>query len=85
MDFDNWGVVLAAMTGVFIVLSIIALALYLISAFARYKYLKIRSYENAWMAFIPIVNIWAIVEATYGRKEKIQGGGHYLQRQRIQR
>ena len=71
MDFDNWGVVLAAMTGVFIVVSIIALALYLISAFARYKYLKIRSYENAWMAFIPIANIWAIVEATYGRKEKI--------------
>ena len=71
MDFDNWGVIIAAMTGVFVVVSIIVLALYLISAFARYKYLKVRSYENAWFAFIPIVNIWAIVEATYGRKEKI--------------
>ena len=71
MDFDNWGVIIAAMTGVFVVVSIIVLALYLISAFARYKYLKIRSYENAWFAFIPIANIWAIVEATYGRREKV--------------
>ena len=71
MDFDNWGVIIAAMTGVFVVVSIIVLALYLISAFARYKYLKIRSYENAWFAFIPIANIWSIVEATYGRREKV--------------
>jgi nitrate reductase gamma subunit len=70
-DISDLGVVLAAMAGVFVVLSVIALALFLIGCIARYKYLKIRSYENAWLAFIPIANIWAIVEATYGSREKI--------------
>ncbi len=71
MDFDDMSVIIAAMAGVFIVVMLIVLALYLIGAIARYRYLKIRSYENAWMAFIPIANIWAIVEATYGRREKV--------------
>ena len=71
MDFDDMSVLIAAMAGVFIVVMLIVLALYLIGAIARYRYLKIRSYENAWMAFIPIANIWAIVEATYGRREKV--------------
>ncbi|MCR5650305.1 MAG: hypothetical protein K6F86_03920 [Lachnospiraceae bacterium] len=62
---------LIAMTGFIAVFSLIALALYLVASFARYRYLRIRSYENAWMAFIPIANIWAIVEATYGKSERI--------------
>lgn len=55
----------------FAVLLVIMLVLYLIDAIAKYKYLKVRSYENAWMAFLPIVNIWAAVEATYGTDETI--------------
>ncbi len=57
--------------GFIAVFFIIWLVFYLIDAIARYRYLKVRSYENAWMAFIPIVNIWASVEATYGDPEKI--------------
>ena len=71
MDYSDFDGFIAAMAGVFMISAVIILILYLISSFARYKYLKIRSYENAWMAFIPIVNIWAIVEATYGNKERI--------------
>ena len=66
--FDEY---LMAMTGVFATISVIGLALYLVASFARYKYLRIRSYENAWMAFIPIANIWALVEATYGKSDRI--------------
>ena len=72
MDMDRYfDGILAAMAGMIVFASIVSLVLYFIAAFARYKYLRIRSYENAWMAFVPIVNIWAIVEATYGKKERI--------------
>ncbi len=71
MDFNDMDGYLAAITGVFAIWAVIALALFLVGCVARYKYLKIRSYENAWLAFIPIANIWAIVEATYGNREKI--------------
>ena len=70
MDWSMDGF-LMAVSGVFAMASVIALALYLVASFARYRYLKIRSYEMAWMAFIPIANIWALVEATYGRRERI--------------
>ena len=60
-----------AMAGVFVVFTVVLLVFYLVASFARYKYLKVRSYENAWMAFIPFANIWAVVEATYGRRDKI--------------
>ena len=71
MDFNDMDGYLAAITGVFAIWAVIALAFFLVGCVARYKYLKIRSYENAWLAFIPIANIWAIVEATYGNREKI--------------
>ena len=71
MDFSDLNGFLAAIAGVFAIASVIALALFLIGSIARYKYLKIRSYENAWFAFIPIANIWAIVEAVYGKRERI--------------
>lgn len=72
MDMDRYfDGILAAMAGMIVFASIVSLVLYFIAAFARYKYLRIRSYENAWMAFVPIVNIWAIVEATYGKTERI--------------
>ncbi len=61
----------AAMTGVFMVAGVIGIALYLVAAYARYRYLRIRNYDNAWMAFVPIANIWAVVEATYGKQDRI--------------
>ena len=70
MDWSMNGY-LMALSGGFALASIIAIALYLVASFARYRYLRIRSYERAWMAFIPIANVWALVEATYGRRERI--------------
>ena len=70
MDWSMDGY-LMALSGAFIIAGIVSLALYFVAAFARYRYLRIRSYENAWMAFIPIANIWALVEATYGKRERI--------------
>ena len=67
----NMEEMIVAMAGVFVIASIIGIVLYLIGAIARYRYLRIRSYDNAWMAFIPIINVWAIVEATYGRRDTI--------------
>ena len=58
--------VLATLGGLLIVVFLILIALYLVDAIARYKYLKVRSYQNPWMGFIPIANIYACVEATYG-------------------
>ncbi len=71
MDYDDLSVMITAMAGVFAVLSVIAMVFFIIGCVARYKYLRIRSYENAWMAFIPIANVWAMVEATYGKRERI--------------
>ncbi len=70
MDDEMLGL-LIAMTGIFVVAGIIVLVLYLIDAIARFIYLKVRNYDNAWMAFIPIVNLWASVEATYGDSETV--------------
>ena len=58
--------VLAALGGFFLFLILILIALYLVDAIARSKYLKVRNYTNAWMGFIPVANIYACVEATYG-------------------
>ncbi|WP_022764174.1 hypothetical protein [Butyrivibrio sp. XPD2006] len=58
--------VLAALGGFLMVLFLILIALYLVDAIARYKYLKVRNYPNPWMGFIPIANVYACVEATYG-------------------
>ena len=71
-NMDDYGFGLMAVMGMFFaVILVIMLVLYLIDAIAKYKYLRVRSYENAWMAFIPIINIWAVVEATYGNGETI--------------
>ena len=64
MDWSTDGY-LMALSRVFVVAGIVSVALYLVAAFARYRYLRIRSYENAWMAFIPVANVLALVEATY--------------------
>lgn len=64
--------ILAMLGGFVVVFLIIGLVLYLLDAIARFKYLKVRGYENAWFAFIPIVNIWASVTTTYGSAEKIK-------------
>lgn len=70
MDWSMDGF-LMAISGVFAFASVICLILYLVASYARYRYLKVRSYEKAWMAFIPIANIWALVEATYGNRERV--------------
>lgn len=62
--FAAFGIVIAITT-------VVVVIFYLVGAIASYKYLKVRSYENSWMAFIPIVNIWALVEATYGTADTI--------------
>lgn len=61
----------AIVRGIMGAFGIIALTLYLMDAFSRYKYLKVRGYEKCFMAFIPFANIWASVEATYGNNGKI--------------
>ena len=68
--FDD--AIFTAIAGAFIILGIIVIAFYLVDAFARYKYLKVRNYPCAWMAFLPIANVYATVEATYGNVETIK-------------
>ncbi len=53
------------------VFAVIGLIFYLFDAIARFKYLKVRGYASAWLGFIPIANVYATVEATYGRAEQI--------------
>ncbi len=63
---------LGFMVSFLLVFAIIGLILYLVDAIATFKYLKVRGYANAWMAFIPFCNTYATVEATYGNVEKIK-------------
>ena len=58
--------VLAALGGFVVVMALISIAFYVVVAIGRFKYLQVRGYQNAWMAFIPIANHYACVEATYG-------------------
>lgn len=53
-------------------LLVIALVFYIVDVIARFKYLKVRNYPNAWMAIIPILNVYATIEATYGKVDKIK-------------
>ena len=62
----------AALGGLILFIGIIGFAFYAVDAIARYKYLKVRGYQNAWMGIIPFANIWATVEATYGNVEKVR-------------
>ena len=57
--------------GIMGLMAALILALYLLDAVSRYKYLKVRGYEKSILAFIPFANIWASVEATYGKGDKI--------------
>ena len=57
--------VLAALGGCVVVMLLVSLVFYLVVAVGRFKYLQVRGYQNAWMAFIPIANHYACVEATY--------------------
>ena len=52
-------------------LLVVMLLLFILDAVARYRYLKVRGYDKCWMAFVPLANMWATVEATYGDQEKI--------------
>ena len=63
-DIATAGMILEMLGGILFA----ALVFYLIGAMARYKYLRIRSYQGAWLAFIPYDSNWAVVEATYGPK-----------------
>ena len=53
------------------ILMVIILGLFILDAFARFRYLKVRGYDKCWLAFVPLANMWATVEATYGNEEKI--------------
>ena len=64
--------VLTVLGGFAVFFLIIGLVLYLLDAISTFKYLKVRGYESSWMAFIPFVNVWATVEATYGKVDKIK-------------
>ncbi len=66
------GALLAVMGSFFLVILIIGFIFYLVDAIARFKYLRIRNYSKAWLAFIPIFGIYATVEATYGKVDKIR-------------
>lgn len=61
----------AVLGSMLVVLAIIGFIFYIVDAIARMKYLRIRGYKGVWMAFIPILNIYACVDATYGNVEKI--------------
>lgn len=67
----NYFAVYAIVRGIMGIFGIIVLTLYLMDAVSRYKYLKVRGYEKCFLAFVPFANIWASVEATYGKSEKI--------------
>lgn len=69
--------VLAVMGTVFSVIGVISFIFYLVGAISRFKYLRVRSYSGSVLAFVPIANIWAIVEATYGPVDKINLYGWY--------
>ncbi len=66
------GILLGILATFGVAILVIALVFYLFDAIARFKYLKIRNYPKAWMAFIPVLNLYASVEATYGNVEKIK-------------
>ncbi len=53
------------------VFAVISLIVYILDAIGTFRYLKVRGYANAWLGFIPIVNIYATVDATYGNVDKI--------------
>ena len=70
MDMSMEGFI-KAFSGFFLFSIVMSFIFYCVAAFARYKYLRVRNYENSWLALIPLVNVWALVEATYGRRERI--------------
>ncbi len=70
--YDDAALGLAVLGALMVPIIIIALVIYLVNAIARFKYLKIRGYANAWMAFIPILDVYSCVDATYGNVEKIK-------------
>ena len=73
-DIATAGMILEMLGGILFA----ALVFYLIGAMARYKYLRIRSYQGAWLAFIPYASNWAVVEATYGPKLNINVYGIWV-------
>ena len=70
MDYNTF-TLFYAIWGLVGMVMIIMLLMFLLDAVARYKYLKVRGYDKCWMAFVPLANMWATVEATYGEQEKI--------------
>lgn len=50
--------------GMFVFFIIFTLALYVVAALAEMKALKILGYTNTWFAWIPFLNIYALVEVT---------------------
>jgi hypothetical protein len=64
--------VLALVTGVFsLVFIIVILACYVVSALGFYKALKRLGYNNAWMAWIPFANYYALADAAANGQEEV--------------
>ena len=72
MDNTELMALLGIGAAVIVVVLAVCLVVYLIDAIGRFKYLKARNYTNAWFAFIPYLNVYGTVEATYGNVEKIK-------------
>jgi hypothetical protein len=53
----------AAAAGINVVSLIIQVALYVFIAFCTQTFLKKLDYENSWLAYIPIANTYALLEA----------------------
>ncbi len=69
---DEATTLLALIGAIVVPIVIICIAVYLVDAIAKFKYLKVRGYANAWMAFIPYLNTYSCVDATYGNVEQIK-------------
>lgn len=75
---DNDAFVLKILATVGIGLLAVVFLLYLLDAISRFRFLKVRNYQGAWIAFIPIANVYGTVEAVYGNRDTIKVYGTEL-------
>ena len=61
---DNLGVLLGALGAFLVVIVAIAIAFWVMWSISTYKVLKAFGYANPWMAWIPILNYFALAQIT---------------------
>ena len=69
-EYDGFAYVMAGMFGFIAFIFIICIALYIITAVWEMKFLQAAGYQNTWMAWIPICNIWALADVAFGNAPK---------------